>query len=765
FTSVEGTNTVRVRQVDAAGNESNASNTLTFDLDTERPATLLWDLLNITGPSGDDIHTSDASAEIYYIEDGATVEYSVDNGNTWNQSYNVVEGENSFQVRQTDAAGNSSYVFVVSFTLDTEVPVAPTLALLKDTGYSAADLLTNDGTLNVTGVEDGATLQYSIDGTTWADSFTPVEGINTVQVRQTDGAGNVSAASESLSFTLLTHTDVYLTELEQQKSIKLEPDGVSTGSDIAPQITALDSSGNYVVTWVGEDVSGTERIYVQLFGAGGEAIAELQVLEPDATRISEYYAAAPHVLSVGSSGEYLVVWHSADSVSGSNINIQAFNADGSLKRAVTQVEGVNTSGAVNQYPVVAAVGTEGAYVLAWFGPTSGSGYKNIWVQPMNADGSTNGPVTELGNTSGFFESNRYPTITATGTEGDYAVVWTGTDPDGGDSIYVQAFSADNRTKGTTVLLEAVGVGNDHDYRPTIASVGSAGNYVVAWDGHSSSPAGPTNLYVQLFGSDGKPLGATQVLDGSGFDYMGDVVSLGNDGSYVVVWSGSSLYSVFVQRFDSEGNLVGSQTRLDGYISYDRTPQVTTIGDDGAFVVVWFGHDEQGDYSIYVQRFSADGSKNGAIQQLEASDYLLGNDTNPQVSALGEEGRFVVTWSGIDSNGDSSVFVQEFDEEGNRVQHNESADSVSVTAGSPVYVTASESGRVYLVNSDIDVTGEDSITSADETLWNQQTIYSHQAGFSIGINTTGLEAGTYTAYFMDYAGNLNQVTEEINIEPL
>jgi hypothetical protein len=50
--------------------------------------------------------------------------------------------------------------------------------------------------------ETGTGLWRSTDGgSTWTSSFTPVEGVNNVSVRQTDVAGNVSASS-SVSFTL-----------------------------------------------------------------------------------------------------------------------------------------------------------------------------------------------------------------------------------------------------------------------------------------------------------------------------------------------------------------------------------------------------------------------------------------------------------------------------------------------------------------------------------------------------------------------------------
>ncbi|WP_208449658.1 hypothetical protein, partial [Burkholderia ambifaria] len=52
--------------------------------------------------------------------------------------------------------------------------------------------------------ETGATVQYSVDnGAHWSTSFGALEGMNNVQVRQIDVAGNTSAPT-SFNFTLDT---------------------------------------------------------------------------------------------------------------------------------------------------------------------------------------------------------------------------------------------------------------------------------------------------------------------------------------------------------------------------------------------------------------------------------------------------------------------------------------------------------------------------------------------------------------------------------
>ncbi|WP_232449056.1 beta strand repeat-containing protein, partial [Burkholderia ubonensis] len=201
FGATEGVNDVQVRQIDVAGNTSSATS-FSFTLDTSAAAPGVA-LTTDSGSSASDHVTNVGTLNLSGVEAGATVEYSIDGGHTWSTSFSAVEGLNDIQVRQTDIAGNTSSATSFSFTLDTSA-AAPGVALTTDSGSSAVDHITNVGTLNVTGVESGATVQYSVDnGAHWSTSFSAVEGVNDIQVRQIDVAGNTSSAT-SFSFTLDT---------------------------------------------------------------------------------------------------------------------------------------------------------------------------------------------------------------------------------------------------------------------------------------------------------------------------------------------------------------------------------------------------------------------------------------------------------------------------------------------------------------------------------------------------------------------------------
>ncbi|WP_157662815.1 Ig-like domain-containing protein, partial [Burkholderia ubonensis] len=232
FNATEGLNDVQVRQTDVAGNTSDPTS-FSFTLDTSAAAPGVA-LTTDSGSSASDHVTNVGTLNLTGIETGATVEYSTDGGHTWSTSFNATEGLNDVQVRQTDVAGNTSDPTSFSFTLDTSA-AAPGVALTTDSGSSAVDHITNVGTLNVTGVESGATVQYSVDnGAHWNTSFSAVEGLNNVQVRQIDVAGNTSSAT-SFSFTLDTSAAA--------PGVELAVDSGSSASDHITNVGTLNLSG------------------------------------------------------------------------------------------------------------------------------------------------------------------------------------------------------------------------------------------------------------------------------------------------------------------------------------------------------------------------------------------------------------------------------------------------------------------------------------------------------------------------------------------
>ena len=156
----------------------------------------------------------------------------------WTFPLTLTNGTYTVQVRDVGTGGLSA---AQSLTIDTVAPAAPVVALAQDTGSSPTDRITRIGTLTVT-AEPGATLEYSINsGATWTASFTAVEGANTVEVRRTDVAGNVSPVT-TFSFTLDTVAPTLNAGISN-------PDGATGWYNIA--------SGPAVLTYVASDAGGS----------------------------------------------------------------------------------------------------------------------------------------------------------------------------------------------------------------------------------------------------------------------------------------------------------------------------------------------------------------------------------------------------------------------------------------------------------------------------------------------------------------------------
>jgi hypothetical protein len=111
---------------------------------------------------------------------------------------------NNVALTHTAVTDNASYM------VDTSAPAAPSVALTSDTGDSSSDNITSNSSVTVSGVETGATWEYSTDsGATWSaaqaaatTTFTLSDGTyasGEIQVLQTDQAGNLSATTGSNS--------------------------------------------------------------------------------------------------------------------------------------------------------------------------------------------------------------------------------------------------------------------------------------------------------------------------------------------------------------------------------------------------------------------------------------------------------------------------------------------------------------------------------------------------------------------------------------
>lgn len=153
-----------------------------------------------------------------------------------------------------------------------------------------------------------------------------------------------------------------------------------------------------------------------------------------------------------------------------------------------------------------------------------------------------------------------------------------------------------------------------------------------------------------------PVGAEfQVNTYTTFDQRTPDIDMRADGSFVVVWQNRDFpttdYQIRGRIFDSAGDAVGDDFRIDGSAGgYVFSPKVATE-DDGGFVVSWGAQYPPGDdihYGVVARRFDASGTALAPEFQVNETTNYISYGPNLDVDA---DGRFVVVWDGRDPSGD------------------------------------------------------------------------------------------------------------------
>ncbi|QIM42448.1 cadherin domain-containing protein [Leclercia adecarboxylata] len=690
----------------------------------------------------------------------------------------------SFTVVATDAAGNHSSQAVTlginnfdevapSFTTgnSSDSYASATVNVAENTAASTAiytaqanDNDAADGGEHVTyslADENGAAdAQYfSIDAVTGAVTFKSspdYEGAHapayTFAVVATDAAGHTTRQTVTVNVT-----DVD----EIAPTVTL--DGSSTGPvmlNTAPLNTYLNGydttalgDGTFLVTWASNN-TGNLGIYAQRLSAQGVAMGDPVQLASGATYT--VMSSSDSILSVtalNDAGAYAVAWIGKDGTSSySSIFAQSFNADGTPLSAVAQLDGV--ASAHDLAPQIATL-ADGGYIVSWSINSGG-----IYVQRFDDTGVAVGNTVPLA-VSGS-SGNASPQVTVL-DNGSYVVTWQGYTT-GDYHIYVQQFDATGN--GTTpVMLDATtGTSNSYENLPQITALANGG-YVVTWSGYNYSGSNYNNsTYVQQFDGTGSRVGGIVVLDGSsnannGGSYTYPYVAALADGGYAITWmeydntNGYYNYKVYVQQFSAGGSKVGATVQLDAphnSTSNDRDqfPRITALGD-GGYAVTWMSIGSS-NWDIYVQKFNASGVAVGDMVRLEASGGA--SDLYPQVTAVGADGEYMVTWYGYSPGSGVSgyrLYVQKFNADGSTYDN-----LVVLNHAGQATVQSTESGTVYLVNDNVVVSQLSDITGAASDQWASTAVI---ANTSASISAANLADGTYHAWAVDAAGNLSVIS--------
>jgi hypothetical protein len=164
---------------------------------------------------------------------------------------------------------------------------------------------------------------------------------------------------------------------------------------------AMDDDGDFVVVWesIGQDGDGV-GIYYQQYGADGAK----RGAETRANAITVGNQRVPHV-AMDSDGDFVITWSGPNDGSGDGIFARRFNADGVAQGDETFA---NTLTAGNQQNSTVAMDDDGDYVVAWHSSTGDGVFYGVYAQRFTAQGEKFGEQFLVNSFTANFQ--QYPSI-------------------------------------------------------------------------------------------------------------------------------------------------------------------------------------------------------------------------------------------------------------------------------------------------------------------------------------------------------------------
>jgi hypothetical protein len=197
------------------------------------------------------------------------------------------------------------------------------------------------------------------------------------------------------------------------------------------------------------------------------------------------------------------------------------------------------------------------------------------------------------------------------------------------------------------------------------------NFVIAWlDERNSSE---WNVYARHFAGDGTPAGPDfKVNDDTGNAAHQNVsVSIDGNGNFVIVWTDkrNGDWDIYAQRYSYDGTALGGNFKVnDDSGANDQFWDDVSLDEQGNFIITW--SDQRNEtiafYDIYFQRYSYDGTPIG--NNIKVNDNTQNSlQFYPSIS-IDPGGNFIITWTD-ERNGDRDIYAQRYLNDGSSAGSN------------------------------------------------------------------------------------------------
>ena len=309
----------------------------------------------------------------------------------------------------------------------------------------------------------------------------------------------------------------------------------TTGHQSDPDV-AVDTFGNFVITWSGEGPIDGSGVFARVFDAFGNA-------QDDQFRVNQFRQSIQDVprVAMDATGDFVVTWTSyGQDGDKDGVYARRYNSFG----VPTSDEfRVNTTWANRQEDSDVAMDSDGNFAIVWASDGSDDSSWGIYGQRFATDGTPQG---------GEFRLNSYTTDkqvrpkVAMDADGDFVAVWQSFGQDGsGYGIYARRYDPAGNAKGAETRVNQT---TEHWQMTPAVDMDVDGNYVVTWSSFNqdNQDASDYGIYARMLLADGSdwvdpsnglPLREFRVNATVDGNQVTPDIGVDADGDFTVVWVG------------------------------------------------------------------------------------------------------------------------------------------------------------------------------------------------------------------------------------
>ncbi|MBJ6127140.1 calcium-binding protein [Microvirga splendida] len=308
--------------------------------------------------------------------------------------------------------------------------------------------------------------------------------------------------------------------------------------------------------------------------------------------------------------------------------------------------------------------SNGGWVVTWMSNgEDGHGY-GIYQQRYNSKGQPEGGEIRVNHTT--LNDQSMPSITGL-KDGGWIVTWQSPGADGTSTdIFQQRFNPRGLEYGYETRVNTTTTNDQKDARVTSLK---DGGWVVTWTSYNQDGSGD-GIYQQRYNSSGQAIGGETRVNTTtnSFQNYSSTTALA-DGGWLVSWVSSaqdgSGQGIYQQRYNASGEAVDVEVRVNTFTAgHQSQPSVTALSS-GGWVVTWTSEAQDGSsQGVYQQRYSIAGDKLG--NEVRVNTTTVNSQLGAQSISL-SDGGWVVTWSSYDQDGDMfGIYQQRYDAVGQAV---------------------------------------------------------------------------------------------------